>query len=359
MATSLSRLFAYARTPDSDPRENFTTEALAAAVLAEPGPLLTALARGGVLDPDDVITCAPFTQVFHEGAGTIDLVLQLQMSGGPREVWIEVKVDAPESGQQLRSYRAFIDGDASLRRDLIVLAKDVLPTSVPHLALRWRDLARAARDVAPDHILWTELRAYLEEIHMTDRSTFPITLREASSLDDTFGLFRKAIAVVRGVNARLGELGYPDWLRISQTGQTGWLTSKLHDQFIRFGRVMVDGKRGYRANVFYGFVPRDGEAYATVWIESDPRRTAERQVLRERAKASLDDSWEQPLDHRWQLMIRATRAILLTTEADAVDWFVGRFEELKSAGLIDLIPTLGTTPAGEGDDVPEPLVGAE
>lgn len=67
---------------------------------------------------------------------------------------------------------------------------------------------------------------------MTDRSTFPITLREASSLEDAFGLFQKAIAVIRAVNARLGELGYPDWMVMSQAGQTGWLTSKLHEQIV-------------------------------------------------------------------------------------------------------------------------------
>jgi len=348
VSSSLSRLFAYARTPASDPRENFTTEALAAATRVESRPLVVALARLGVLDPDDVLACVPFTQVFHEGAGTIDLVLQMDTPAGAREVWIEVKVDAPESGQQLRNYRAFIDADVSLRRDLVVLAKETLPSTVPHVALRWRDVVKAARDTVPNHVLWSELVAYLEEIRMADRSTFPITLREASSLDDAFGLFTKALAVIRSVNARLGALGYPDWLVMSQTGQTGWLTSKTHEQFIRFGRAMVEAKKLYRANVFYGFQSREGEVYGTIWVEADPKRTRERQAIRERAHGRLD-SWEQPLDHRWQLVIKAERAIEFPTEVAAADWFVARFEELRASGMLELIPTLGADLSG-GED---------
>ena len=64
---------------------------------------------------------------------------------------------------------------------------------------------------------------------------------------------------------------------MSQSGQTGWLTTKLHEQFVRRGRVMVYGKGDLRGKIFYGFEPRQGEAYATVWIEVDPWRSAERQ----------------------------------------------------------------------------------
>jgi hypothetical protein len=276
-------------------------------------------------------------------------MLQIGTDAGPSEIWIEVKVDAPESGQQLRNYRSFIDS-GDIPRTLVVLAKDRLPTPIAHIPMRWRDLSRATRDIAPNHLLWSELMVYLEEIHMTDRSAFPITLREASSLDDAFGLFTKAITVIRQVNARLSELKYPEWLVTYQPGQTGWLTSKMHDQFVRWGRVMVDGKRAYRANVFYGFLPRDGEARAAIWIEADPKRTSERDSIRSVAKANLDSTWEQPLDHRWQVAIKSERAIAFTAERDAVDWFLAGLDELRSAGIVDLIPTLGSAPTEEIGD---------
>lgn len=349
MPSTLERLFAYARTADSDPRENFTTEALAGAVRSDPRPLLHALASKGLLDIDDVVRSSPFTQVAFAGVGTIDLLLQLELGTGAREVWIEVKVNAPESGQQLRNYRTFIDTHAELGRDLVVLAKDVLRSSVPHTPLRWRDVSHAARELAANNLLWSDLNSYLEAIGMTDRSTYPISLREAASLDDAFGLLQKAIAVIKTVNARLAELGYPDWLHTTQVGRTGWITTKLHDQFTRFGRMMIYDKGDLRGKVFYGFQPREGEAYATIWIEVDPRRTAERTAVREQARASLDTSWEQPLDHRWQLVIKAERAIAFRSEPDAVDWFLTQFKELREAGLIDLLPTLGAVPPEERD----------
>jgi hypothetical protein len=349
MPSTLERLFAYARTQDSDPRENFTTEALAGAIRSDPRPLLYALARKGLFDPDDVVQCHPFTQVSFAGAGTIDLLVQLEMGTGAHEVWIEAKVDAPESGQQLRNYRTFIDSHRELPRHLVVLAKDVLPSTVPHTPLRWREISQAARELARDNLLWSDLRAYLEAIGMTDRSTYPVSLREAASLDDAFGMLQKALAVIKAVNERLPGLGYPDWLHTSQAGRTGWITTKVHDQFTRFGRMMIYDKGELRGKVFYGFQPQDGEAYATIWIEVDPRRTAEREAVQKLARAGLNASWEQPLDHRWQLVIRRERAIAFGSEREAVDWFLGRFDELREAGLIDLLPNLGTVPPEERD----------
>lgn len=113
---------------------------------------------------------------------------------------------------------------------------------------------------------------------------------------------------------------------------------------------MVYGKGDLRGKVFYGFEPRQGEAYATVWIEIDPRRTAERQVVAESARARLEQPWEMPRDHRWQLVLKSERAIALRTEAEAVEWFVSSLQELRRAGLIDLLPTLGAAAPEEQED---------
>ena len=45
MRRRLDRLFTFARAAENSPLENFTTEALAAAVERDPGPLLRALPR--------------------------------------------------------------------------------------------------------------------------------------------------------------------------------------------------------------------------------------------------------------------------------------------------------------------------
>lgn len=256
--STLSRLFAYARTPDSDPRENFTTEALAGAIRSDPQPMLAALARHGIIDPDAVDTCDPYTQAFHPGAGTIDLMLQLSVGGEAREVWVEVKVDAPESGVQLDNYQAFIDA-GDLPRELIVLAKDSLAGRESMTTLRWREVASLASTLAPDSRPWSDLVTYLEEIGMTEHSTYPISLREAASLEDAWGLFQKAASAILAVNRRLPELDFPEWMHSVQAGRTGWVTTKLHEQFVTRGRVMFYGKGNLRGKVFYGFVPRTGK----------------------------------------------------------------------------------------------------
>lgn len=347
--STLSRLFAYARTPASDPRENFTTEALAGAIRSDPRPMLKALGRHGIVDPDTVDSCTPYTQVFQPGAGTIDLMLQLSVGSEAREVWVEVKVDAPESGAQLDNYLAFINA-GQLRRDLIVLARESLAGRESLTTLRWREVARLASMVAPYSSQWSDLVTYLEEIGMTENATYPISLREAASLEDAWGLFQKAASAILAVNRRLPELGYPDWTYSAQAGRTGWVTSKLHEQFVTHGRVMIYGKGNLRGKIFYGFVPEDGEAYAMTWIEVDPRRTEERQLVRDLARRTLDDSWEQPLDHRWQLAIKKERAIALTTEEAVVAWFLDRHAELRDAGLIELLPKLGVAAPGEIQD---------
>ncbi len=86
------------RAPPNSPLENFTTEALAAAVERDPGPLLRALPRD-VADVGALLEARVGrvdTQVRVPG-GIVDLVVDL---------WIEVNAYAGLSGDQLHAYRA-------------------------------------------------------------------------------------------------------------------------------------------------------------------------------------------------------------------------------------------------------------
>jgi hypothetical protein len=226
--STLSRLFEYAKVYPSEPRENFTTGALAGAIRHDPAPFLAVLGDAGLLAPSEVVRCQPFTQVAFAGAGTIDLVLQVETLARVFELWIEVKVDAPESGDQLRSYHRYIaTHEHQLSRVLAVLSKDGLDTDLPLTQLRWRDLARTIARQAAHDTVWADLADYLEEIRMTDGATFPITVREAAALEDAVSLVRKANAVLTIVNDELLARGFPEYLHWKTHG---WVTTKLYDR---------------------------------------------------------------------------------------------------------------------------------
>jgi hypothetical protein len=360
VSSNLSRLFAYARAEGNRPRENFTTEALAAAIRHDPSPMLAALADRGVLDPTAVRSLAPFTQVTFAGAGIVDLLLLVGSEEGDQQVWIEVKVDAGLSGHQLDHYRQSIDNATdSVRRDLVLLSSSAIGTRVPHVALRWREVAAAALRLAPDHPSWTDLVNYLREIGMTNRA-YPITLRESAALDDAVGLYRKAVAAIAATNQRLREEGFAKWVR-AERGSTAWANQRVGQQWRQRGRLMAFGSNRYKGWILYGFYSRDGETFAAVWLEVDPKRTGERTSVREQSDSGgLDASWLRPLDSaRWQVLTKEERAIAFESEDATTEWFVACHRELRDAGVLDLIPRLGTVPpeevaAADADEDAEP-----
>jgi hypothetical protein len=278
----------------------------------------------------------------------IDLVLQIELPKGSCEVWVEVKVHAGESGPQLSNYRTYIDAHRDeLRRYLVVLSKDPLPTAVDHVAIRWRDVTRAVREAPVPISAWTDLVDYLEEIGMSEDATYPITVREASSLDDASSLLRKATTVLVEVNKQIGVLGFPDWMLTPTVFSTA--AGRILEQLRKKGRLMLYAGHQFPATIFYGFVPVDSEVMAMVWIESNPKRTADRTTVREKARDGLDATWSKPFEG-WQLVTKSERAISFGTEQEAVDWFTGRLTELEQSGLVALLPSLGVVPLDEDDE---------
>ena len=103
--STLDRLYSYAKSTGAGARENFTTEALAGLIHDDPAPILRVLRDGGHLPLGKPSDIALDTQVVLPGAGVLDLVLVIVIDGRRYELWIEVKVNAGESGTQLDAYR--------------------------------------------------------------------------------------------------------------------------------------------------------------------------------------------------------------------------------------------------------------
>jgi hypothetical protein len=143
---------------------------------------------------------------------------------------------------------------------------------------------------------------------------------------------------------------YPQWVFVKR-GTTGWVNRRLAEQFRRHGRFTASASERLRGTVIYGFYPRDGKTFAVAWVEVNPKRTGERQAIRQQAEVgNLGVTWERPLDGtRWQILAKEVRAINLDSEEAAVDWFVACHDQLRDAGILDLIPRLGTVPPEEVD----------
>jgi hypothetical protein len=108
-ASTFGQLFRYARGSRHDALENFTTEAFAAASRENPKPLVRLLRDHSLIrgdfEPTDV---AVQTQAHVKGAGIIDLIVELSGHSESAEVWLEVKIGAPESGMQIANYLQWI-----------------------------------------------------------------------------------------------------------------------------------------------------------------------------------------------------------------------------------------------------------
>ena len=173
MPSRLGRLYAYSKDTAFDAQENFTTEALAMAIADDPRPMIRALrgldakqvARVGMLERIDLgstVALRSSTQVSLPGGGWLDLVLEVLSEGGSTigAVWLEVKIGAPESGDQLDSYERHAR-QAECPVWLITLAHAPLRDTVPNLT--WNELYRAVRRPQSPRRSWRDFLTFLEE----------------------------------------------------------------------------------------------------------------------------------------------------------------------------------------------------
>lgn len=104
VTSTLYRLLRYAKGGPQETRENFTTEALRAAIREDPTPLVRVLRTAGVLPAgSDVPKVEAETQV-RIAVGQLDLVMASRTPVWHREVWVEVKTGAGEHSGQLQRY---------------------------------------------------------------------------------------------------------------------------------------------------------------------------------------------------------------------------------------------------------------
>ncbi|MBK6919511.1 MAG: hypothetical protein IPH07_19110 [Deltaproteobacteria bacterium] len=109
MPSTLHRLFTFAKATRAEALENFTTEALAAAITDDPAPLVAALAHvPGLQIPPTTRLLRVDTQVPVDG-GTVDLVVAFDTI----TYWFEVKAHGGLHGDQLATYRRAIADDTS------------------------------------------------------------------------------------------------------------------------------------------------------------------------------------------------------------------------------------------------------
>lgn len=229
--SDLGRLYTYAK-GGADAKEDFTTEALAICLRHDPAPFIDALRTEGLLlEAVDPTTVVPYTQLSVPGVGRVDLVVRL---GGAalEECWFEVKVDAPESGDQLARYAAHVSalpGDG--RPQLIVLAREPIRGDGPPL-LPWGTVHAAARSSATPH--WQDLADWLEELRMVDTHDGPISPDELEALPQAVSLYEKLCHVLADACSRLAPR-YPDfaWPR------SGAIRSMVEGELSHRGRFML------------------------------------------------------------------------------------------------------------------------
>jgi hypothetical protein len=337
------RLYRFARSTAVEQLENFTTEALGAAIRGQPAPFFDALRQHGVIAarPKGTLVLV-VTQEVVPGVGIIDLTMRVYQGGElEQEIWIESKVWAGESGDQMARYQRHLatrpDGERCI---LMVLGPRPIGTTVAPW-LSWQALSDSLTKSGGLSQLWTELCEFLREVGVADETSEPVSAREAASLRDAHSLFRKATKVLTDVND-LGKQRWPDW---------GWggrdqVTQIILGQFQRHARftISTSSRPGY---LVIGFTDlyATGEAHLTVWVETDPKKPVIRQGVVAAGEAGvLDASWLRRLD-TWQALSKTQRAATVEGSEATVLWFERCLDELALAGIG---PTAGVAGSAEG-----------
>ena len=350
MTSTLKRLFIYAKS-ENEALENFTTEALAGAVRIDSMPLITAFRSSGVAVPDGAITVrSAHTQVRVDGAGILDLIVVLEAGEQEREIWVEVKCFAPESGNQLSRYRAHIAARPSQFRPLLVaLSPRRLPGHQDLPWLPWQALWHAVERTRTRTPAWLDLRRFLEEIGMANRFDSPITAPEAGAQSDAFNLLGKLQSALEPVVAHVTRLA----------PQLAWPASRkirkvLADHFCAWGSLTIASTDTYRAGVSFGSYrydeTRESWAGVRVWCKSAKDLAVRRQLVDLATAADLSAEWERsPADDEEAALVVYTRLAAFGSLPELSTWFMTRLDELQVAGVLPAIPTLGAAPAQSTD----------
>jgi hypothetical protein len=357
----LGRLYMYSKDNAFTAQENFTTEALRMAIADDRQPMFEALSRvdaerAAELNLGTATSCRPSTQVALPGGGWLDLVIEI-LDGHERvigEVWVEVKIDAPESGLGQLPYYQECAQKRALERGypvwLVTLARHALPGLNDRLqALRlppvpnvsWNVLYQCARHGRPDrrswkqHASWQDLGTFLEEQNVANDALGPISDREAASLEPSYELIQKVSAVVTDVHKKLPEL-FPESVAARLHWVLGQLLNYVGLNFRANGEMVGEGGGGV---LTYGLMAQDGTAYWKVVVGAGGAPHHAIELAREKAGISADlagADWTRSSSGS-SIAVALKRATTLETHDDTVAWFEARLCEVAGSEILNTL----------------------
>ncbi len=348
-ASTLSRLFLYAKATAAEARENFTTEALAAAIRLEPEPFLLALRRIGLIEGDAFEAVATQVPLVAVGpARKLDLAVSMVAGACRRAIWFEVKVLHDVSGDQLVAYASYI---ATLPTDqrptLASLGPKRLAPDLPWLS--WQEIRRAVIESGTTSPAWMDLKRYLEEIHMADAYSEPFQPSELAGVQATRALLWKLARVL----TPFAQQAVGIWKGSNWPTTEKKVRDTLGKYLLSHGAPTINGNTPYRAGVSAGAYhePSTNDAWLGIWVWAKPSWFADRdRIFGQADVGGLDPAWERQTSE-WELLGRYRRLAEFTSQDDATAWLVERPRELERAEVLALLPKLGVLSAEEEADI--------
>lgn len=335
--SSLSRMFSYAA---GGGVENFTTEAFAAAIRARPEPFVFSLATINIQFKP------PFREVATQvsiNAGTLGLLV---VDSNNCRVIIEVKVDAPESGNQLERYRRWADSfPPEQRPHVVVLSPGRLPSDSAALWLPWQRLWDHTRNGQHGH-QWTDLARWMEERGMADRSFEPVDDREAHSLRAAHSLMRKAARILLRPSQALNEA----WPGSNWPAAANDVKKQLYSRFATWPSYSVQHRTPYKCGCTIGIYSPTPEESArlSMWVWAPRKALGERDAITAKA-TSLPPPWQ--LVPESGEMLRADKPLLdFSDHEEASNWLLVRIAELCDSGMFRVFEGSG---AGDAEESPD------
>jgi hypothetical protein len=338
VASTLSRLFTYAKAAGADAVENFTTEALAGAIRNDPSPLLRGLSSIGVEVTPPITEVA--TQVNIPGVGTLDLLV---VPGERRVVAIEVKVNAGQSGNQLHRYFRWAETFAENSRPrIVVLSPQKITDDTRFPWLSWQQLWREIRrdGTSPD---WLDLGRWMEEQRMADDSYEPVSESEARTLEGAHGLLRKAIRILVEPSKYMNTA----WPHSDWPADEAEVKKQLVNRFGTWPSYTVQHRASRRCGSAFGIYHEalTGDAWLGIWIWAAPKRIAERGRIRDTA-TNLPSGWESD-PTGWEFIGAYKRLTEFADYTAASGWLIERIDDLRTAGMFGILDGAGVADAGE------------
>lgn len=329
--SDLGRLFRLSQS-EPKPLENFTTAALSIAINHDSRPIVEALrnvdrsGHEGIAFPVlDLLRASPAGRVSVTAdlqkvlyptdtarIGYLDLVLIARDPNDQEStLWVEVKVDAWESGDQIPVYLAHAERTAP-KPDVITLGRTRISKLVPFV--EWSHVVRAVESVSNPHYTWVSLREFLLE----EKIVRPIV----RSLPADLGA---CIDLIVDVNGRIRHL----WPNLGLAWSDGRLETALKNTVDR--ELLTTG-----GPLVYGLALIDG-----VWqwcLRFSVARNYE--SIRLDARQILEDARSLPID--WtryadqpELLERRLPPGQLTSHDEIVRWFDEGLRQLRDVGLLN------------------------